>query len=42
MTTKKVVKDGKIEEETTEDYLFPTGERKVTKSITHDGKTETK
>lgn len=42
VTTKKVIKDGKANEETTEDYLYPTGERKVTKTITHDGKVETK
>jgi hypothetical protein len=42
VTTKKVIKDGKVNQETTEDYLFPNGERKVKKSITADGKTESK
>ena len=42
VTTKKVIKDGKVNQETTEDYLFPNGERNVKKSITTDGKTETK
>lgn len=42
ITTKKVVKDGKTVEETTEDYLFPNGERKVVKSINDNGKVEKK
>lgn len=41
VTTKKTVKDGKTHEETTEDYLFPSGERKVTKTINDNGKVET-
>ena len=41
VTTKKKVKDGKSREETTEDYLFPSGERKVTKTINDNGKVET-
>jgi len=41
VTTKKTVKDGKSKEETTEDYLFPSGERKVTKTINDNGKVET-
>jgi DnaJ-class molecular chaperone len=39
--TKKTVKDGKAKEETTEDYIFPSGERKVTKTINDNGKVET-
>ncbi len=38
--TKKVVKDGKIHEETTEDVLLPTGERNITKTIKRDGRVE--
>lgn len=38
VTTKKTVKNGKIKEETVEDYLFPSGERKVIKSINDNGK----
>jgi DnaJ-class molecular chaperone len=41
VTTKKTVKDGKKTEETTEDYLFPNGERKVTKTINDNGKVTT-
>lgn len=33
VTTKKVIKDGKAKEETTEEYLYPTGEKKVIKSV---------
>ena len=33
VTTKKVFKDGKSKEETTEEYLYPTGEKKITKTI---------
>jgi hypothetical protein len=42
VTTKKTIKDGKCNSETTEDYLFPNGERSVTKTIDMDGKVETK
>lgn len=38
VTTKKKVKDGKTHEETTEDYLFPSGERKITKTVNDNGK----
>lgn len=41
VTTKKFVKDGKTREETTEDYLLPNGERKVTKTVNDNGKVET-
>ena len=40
VTTKKVVKDGKAKEETTEEYLYPTGEKKITKTINDNGKVE--
>lgn len=33
MTTKKVIKDGKPKEEITEEYIFPTGEKKIVKTI---------
>jgi len=42
VTTKKTFKDGKANEEKVEDYLFPNGDRNVKKTITVDGKTETK
>jgi len=42
VTSKKTVKDGKVDEETTEDYLFPNGERNVVKTTNHDGKIESK
>ncbi len=41
VTTKKVLKDGKSKQQTTEDYLFPSGERKVTKTINDNGKVTT-
>ena len=31
--TRKVFKDGKATEETTEEYTFPSGERKIVKTI---------
>ena len=42
VTTKKVIKDGKTNEETTEDYVFPNGERNVVKTTKVDGKVESK
>jgi hypothetical protein len=42
VTSRKTFKDGKASEEKTEEYVFPSGERKVKKTITVDGKTETK
>jgi hypothetical protein len=42
VTTKKTVKNGKVHSETTEDYLYPNGERNVVKTINDDGKVETK
>ena len=38
VTTKKVVKDGKAKEETTEEYVYPNGEKKITKTINDGGK----
>ena len=42
VTTKKTVKDGKSNEETTEEYTFPNGEKSIVKTINVDGKIETK
>jgi uncharacterized membrane-anchored protein len=42
ITSKKTYKDGKVNEEKVEDYLFPNGERKVTKTSIVDGKAQTK
>jgi hypothetical protein len=42
ITSKKTFKDGKANEERTEDYLFPSGERKVTRTSNFDGKVETR
>lgn len=42
VTSKKTYKDGKLNEETTEDYLFPNGERNVVKTTNVDGKVESK
>ena len=42
VTTKKTVKDGKTNEETTEEYLYPTGEKKITKKINENGTVTTK
>lgn len=43
ITTRTTYKNGKANEERTEDYIFPSGERKVTKTIrTPEGKVETK
>ena len=38
VTTKKTVKDGKTKEETTEEYVYPTGEKKITKTVNDNGK----
>ncbi len=38
VTTKRTIKNGKMKEETVEDYLLPSGERKVIKSINDNGK----
>ena len=40
VTTKRFVKDGKEKEETTEEYLYPNGEKKITKTINDNGKIE--
>lgn len=40
VTSKKTIKNGKMREETVEDYQFPSGERKVIKSINDNGKIE--
>ena len=40
VTTKKTVHDGKAKEETMEEYTFPNGEKKVTKTINDQGKIE--
>jgi hypothetical protein len=40
VTTRRNIKDGKAVEETTEEYTFPTGERKIVKTI-KDGNNET-
>lgn len=42
VTSKKTYNDGKVNEETTEEYLFPNGERNVVKTINADGKVESK
>jgi len=42
VTTKKNFKGGKVQEERIEEYLFPSGDRNVRRSITTDGKTDTK
>jgi len=42
VTIKKTIKNGKINLETTEDYLFPTGERNIIKTTNIDGKVDTK
>ena len=42
ITSKKTIKDGKTNEEKTEDYLFPSGERKVVKTTNIDGKVESR
>lgn len=43
ISCKKVIKDGKVNEVRTEDYLFPNGEHKVTRTVTGpDGKVEKK
>lgn len=42
VTTKRNFKGGNMNEERTEEYLFPNGERNVRRSITVNGKTETK
>lgn len=33
VTTKRKIKDGKVVEETTHDYLLPSGVREITKTI---------
>lgn len=39
VTTKKTIKNGKATEETTEEYVFPNGEKEITKTIKgEDGK----
>jgi len=42
MTTKKTMKNGKVNTETTEDYLFPNGERNIVRTMCMDGKVDTK
>lgn len=43
VTTKKTIKNGKATEETTEEYVFPNGEKEITKTIKgEDGKVESK
>jgi len=42
VTTKRSVNDGKTTEEVTEDYLYPSGERKIVKTRNADGKIERK
>jgi hypothetical protein len=40
VTTKRQFKDGKKNEETTEDYLYPNGGRNIIKTKKIDGKVE--
>ena len=42
VTTKKNIKGGKVQEERTEEYILPNGDKNVRRSITVDGKTDTK
>lgn len=42
VTTKRNIKGGKVQEERTEEYMFPNGDRNIRRSITSDGKTDTK
>lgn len=42
VTTKKTIKDGKIVEETTQDYMLPSGVREITKTIKDGDKVTTK
>lgn len=42
ITTRKVVKDGKVVEEKVEDYLLPSGVREVVKTIKDGDKVTTK
>lgn len=42
VTTKKTIKDGKAKEETTEEYVFPNGEKNIVKTTNVDGKIESK
>jgi len=42
VTTKRNFKNGKVQEERIEEYLFPSGDRNVRRSIKTDGKTDTK
>jgi hypothetical protein len=42
VTTKKTIKDGKVNSETTEDYIMPNGERNIVKTINANGKVDTK
>lgn len=42
VTTKKTVKDGKANQQTTEEYTFPNGEKNIVKTTKVDGKIETK
>jgi hypothetical protein len=38
VTTKKTIKDGKAKEETTEEYVFPNGDKSIVKTTNVDGK----
>lgn len=42
VTTKKNFKGGKAQEERIEEYMLPNGDRNIKRSITSDGKTDTK
>jgi len=42
VTTKKTVKDGKANKETTEEYTFLNGEKTIAKTTNINGKVETK
>jgi hypothetical protein len=42
VTTKKTIKDGKSNEETTEEYVYPNGEKSIVKTTNVDGKIDTK
>ena len=37
VTTKKFVRNGKEKEETTEEYVYPSGEKKIIKTIKDNG-----
>ncbi len=42
LTTRRTFKGGRADEERIEDYVFPTGERKVTRTTNIGGKIESK